>query len=187
MRVQLAVGQPGCVCGSWCPQAWPCCPIPTSQAGKGEPGQEWAASRPSYLTVWQHRSSFGGANLQPSPDHSGLEEAESDIYFLGCVSTDSQVKLGFLSLPFHCRTGDLPEVLYSGRCPEFWRGTTSSLGLSCASGQPGGCPGRFLAGMCTQRHKGQRKERRQQRGPRSVSGAGLKVGRRSCLTSVLSL
>lgn len=37
---------------------------------------------------------FGGANLQPSPDRSGVDEAQSDFYFLGHVFTDSQLKLG---------------------------------------------------------------------------------------------
>lgn len=180
----VAAGQPGCVRGPWCPQAWPCCTIPTSQAGKGEPGQEWATSCPSYLAAWQHRSDFGGASLQPSPGRSGLEEAESDISFLGHFLRESQLKLGYLSLPFHFRIGDLPEVLCSGSAQSCWRGSASALGLSWVSGQPGGDPGRFLAGTCTQGHKGQWKEHR---GPCSVSGAGLKVGRQSCLTSVLSL
>lgn len=96
VRARLAAGQPGCVCGSWCPQAWPSSTIPTSQAGKGEPGQEQATSCPLYLSAWQHRSSFGGAGLQPSPDRRGREEAESDLYFLGHVFRDSQLKLGSL-------------------------------------------------------------------------------------------
>lgn len=81
--------------------------------------------------------------MQPSPDRSGLEEAESDVYFLGHVFTDSQLKLGSLPLPFHCRTGDVPEVSAVGDVQSCWGGTASSLGLCWVSGSQEGMQAGF--------------------------------------------
>lgn len=114
------------------PKPGPAAPSPPAEQGKESQGRNGppAAPRASLLGSTGAILEEPAILEQPSPDRSGLEEAESDIYFLGHVLTDSQLKLGSLSLPFHYQRSSAVAVPRAAReaLPSPWvsRGSQGS-------------------------------------------------------------